>query len=121
MNNNQLLSIGDKLIASVKELFPKHAEFNSWVDHSRSAYVCNISWKLNNDVNRPNKPSRIILVIISREAIEDCNYENREQIIKEKFKDIIQKKYKSFDPDHDVSRYQSPPTEEWFVDSNILI
>jgi hypothetical protein len=120
MNDRQLLAISDELIAFVKELFPKHAEFNSWMDHSKWAYICNICWKLNSDKDRPNKPSRIILVIISREAIEDSNYENRKQIVQEKFKAIIQEKYKLFNADHDIPRYQSPPTEEWLVDSNSL-
>lgn len=120
MNNHQLLVIGDELIASVKELFPKHAEFNSQIDHSKHAYICSIYWKLNNDKDRPNKPSRIILVTISREAIEDSDYENRKQIIQERFKAVIAAKYKSFNPEHDIPRYQSPPTEEWLIENNSL-
>lgn len=120
MNDCELLVIGDELITSVKELFPKHAEFNSWIDHSKWAYICNVCWKLNNDKNRPNKPSRIILVNIPREAIEDSNYENRKQILQERFKAIIQEKYKSFNPEHNIPRYQSPPTEEWLVNNNTL-
>jgi len=118
MNDHQLLDVCEQLIAVIKDLFPEHAEFNSWIDHSRYACISRISWKLNNDENRPNKLSRIILVIIPCESIEDSDYKNRKQIVQERFKSFIQKKYVKFNPDHDVSRYKPPPTEEWLIDND---
>ena len=120
MNDNQLLAISEELVDAIKESFPSHAEFNFWVDHLRDACIIRICWKLNNDKDRPNKFSRIILIVISREAIEDSDYKNRKQLVLEKFKSFIQENYKSFIPNHDAPRYQSPPTEEWLLDNKGL-
>ena len=120
MNNQQLVSIGNELITSVKGIFPQNAEFECHYDSTRLAFVCTVYWKLNNDDRRPNKPSRIIVIVVSSESIEDSGYEKRKSIVHERFKTFIQAKYNQFTPNHDEPYGKPPPTEEWLIDNNLL-
>jgi len=120
MSNQQILSIGDDLIVTAKDLFPQHAEIDSRYDFDRLAFVCTIHWKLNNDDSRPNKTSRIILIVIPREVLEDTHYERRKQIVRERFKRYLEKKTPLFNPDHNELYGNPPPVEEWLVVNNLL-
>ncbi len=106
----------------IKDVFPNHAEFNTWCDGSRMSCICRICWKLNDDKSRPNKPSKIILIVISHEALDDYNdgSTNEQQDAQERFKEFIKKKYSNFDPNHDTPKYQTPPTEEWLVITSLI-
>lgn len=120
MNDKELLAIGNELISSMNGIFPPEANFETFLDHSRLSFACSIYWKLGNDRNRPNKPSKIIIILISYEAIEDSNYQKRDREVQDKFRSFIDAKYKTFNPDHNEPREKSPPNEEWIVVSNIL-
>lgn len=120
MDEQKWLSIGDELINSVKDQFPSHAVFSSTVDHLRHSYAANIYWKLGNDRARPNKPSRIIQVIISGEAIDDSQYDSRRDNMRERFVKYITSKNNQFNPEHDEPYGKSPPVEEWLVDNTVL-
>lgn len=121
MNHKEIISIGDELINAVKGVFPKNAEIESRFDGDRRAYVCTVYSKINNDKTRPNKPSRIIVIIIDRDSILDADYVNRKTIIIEKFSVFIRAKYEQYEPDHNVPSSLSPPIDEWYVDSEVFI
>jgi len=59
--------------------------------------ILRIDWKLGNDPNRPNKRSRLIRVIISEEAIDDCQDFNKAGV---RFLEIIKNRFSAFNPDH---------------------
>lgn len=120
MNQEKWKAIGDELLESIKDMFPPHAEFSSIVDHGRYSYLANIHWKLNNDNKRPNKPSRIILIVISGEALEDSDYNNRSNLVQERFKKFICDKVKHHNAEHDEPYGDAPPVEEWLVDTRLL-
>ena len=107
----------NQLIDLIKGIFPGQANFYTWYDSSKLSCLCRISWKLNDDSKRPNKTSKIILLIISQEAIDDYRDSTplKQQEAQKFFKNFIQNKYNQFDPNHDVPKNQSPPTEEWLV------
>jgi hypothetical protein len=84
MDDEKIHAIGNELIDSIRDIFPKESKIESFMDGSRLSFVCSLYWKLGNDASRPNKPSKIILIIISYEAIEDSNYEQRQQVVKDK-------------------------------------
>ena len=121
MDNDSLRAIGDELIGSIRGVFPNGAEIETCMDGSRLSFVCTVYWKLGDDISRPNKPSKIILIIISYEAIEDSDYHQHEQAVKDKLREFIKTKYKDFNPNHNEPRENSPPNEEWIVVSNILL
>lgn len=117
MDDQKWLSIGDELIKSVKDKFPLYAEISSIIDRDRRGYVARIHWRLGSDKERPNKSSRIILVIISGEAIDDSHYDSRRNEVHAKFEKFIDSKIKQFNPEHDESYNKLPPVDEWLVDN----
>src|SRR5690606_24396629 len=100
MDKSEIIKIGDDLIESVKDIFPADAEYDSRFDGMRGGYVSRINWKLNNDETRPNKPARIILIIISEEAVDDSDYWNHRLDVQQKFYKEIKQRYVSFVPVH---------------------
>ena len=84
----------DQWIELIRPIFPSEARIE--VDEGNDI-VLRIDWKLGNDPERPNKRSRLIRIVISRESIEDCRDFNTAGL---KFKKIIEEKFDGFDPDH---------------------
>ena len=106
---NDLLKKWTQLL---KPIFPAHAKFRPSVDGD---YYIVVGWKLSNDTNRPNKPSRKIKIKITEEAVEDYLQKESDQCAKadDNLKRFIEKKYREFNPDHNASKYKSPPVELW--------
>ncbi len=120
MDQGKWKAIGDQLLDSIKDMFPLHAEYSSIIDHGRYGYLANIHWKLNNDINRPNKSSRIILIVILGEALEDSDYDHRSNLVQERFKRFISDKLKHHNAEHDEPYGKAPPIDEWIVDNICL-
>ncbi len=100
----------DQWLKQIKTIFPESARIGN--DHQESDAIIKIDWKLENDLDRPNKRSRLIKIIISGEAIEDCQNPVEAGKI---FHKIIKEKFSSFDPDHDDSIHTGPPEEVWVI------
>ena len=96
-------------IELIRPLFPKNTRIQLYAGNG---VVLRIDWKLRGDPNRPNKRSRLIRVIIPGEAIDDCT---DFKMAGSRFKEIIQAKLSTFNPDHDTPKYSSPLIEQWFV------
>ena len=93
----------------IRHLFPPDASIE--IDEADDV-VLRIDWKLGNDPERPNKRSRLIRVIISIEAIEDCrDY----KLSGDKFYEIIKGRIAFFNPDHDQPRWTRVPIEDWVI------
>ena len=89
---------------------------------SFDAFVVNVSWKLDDDPERPNKPSRTLSIRVSHEAMEDfasATELKRAEALR-RISDFIAKKMATFDPKHDVPKYQPPPVETWVVSTHVL-
>jgi len=96
-------------IEQLRPVFPSEAEIEL---HEANDPIITIDWPLRNDPHRPNKRSKQIMIVISREAIEDCQDFDRAGIM---LKKIVENRYKDFEPDHDHSVLVSPPKEEWII------
>jgi hypothetical protein len=96
-------------IELIRTLFPKGARIE--IDEGDDV-VLRIDWKLGNDPDRPNKRTRLIRVIISKETITDCK---DVKTAGTRIKKIIQDKLSLFNPDHNTRKYARPPIEEWVL------
>jgi len=96
-------------IELIKPTFPPEAriEVDEWDD-----IILRIDWKLGNDPERPNKRSRLIRIVISREMIEDCQNFDKAGV---KFRKIIENNFSAFNPDHNSLKIEGPPVEEWII------
>lgn len=104
----------NKWIELMRPIFPLDARIE--IEESNDIAI-KIVWKLSNDPERLNKRSRLIKIIISEEAVEDCQDFDEAS---HKFKDIVLNRYSAFNPDHDNPREVGPPVEEWLISTNDL-
>ena len=108
-----------KWINLIRPLFPNSARFRTYFK-SRD-YCIAIDWLLKTDLNRPRKKSKVIEITIREEFINDYLEKNADQRIKidKGLAEFIKQKLSVFDPDHNKTRYQRRPVEEWLVSSII--
>ena len=63
-----------KWIELIRPIFPPEASIEA--DESNDV-ILRIDWLLGNDPERQNKRSRLIIIVISKEAVEDCKDFNK--------------------------------------------
>lgn len=103
-----------KWIELIRPLFPSNASIE--IDEGDDL-VLRIDWELRNDLDRPHKRSRLIRVVISREAIEDCKDFN---VAGKRFRKAIEERLSLFNPEHNRPRYVGSPIEEWRVTTSVI-
>ncbi len=101
-------------------LLPNKASISS-TDHSEK-FVASISWELDNDPERPHKRSRILVIEIPQETVED--YKNK-SVAKQKADDKklaqqIKELLQDFNPDHDAPIGQEAPEKRLVIGNAIL-
>jgi hypothetical protein len=98
-----------KWIELIRPIFPSGAIIGA---DENNAVILRIDWFLGNDQKRQNRRSRLIIIVVSREAIEDCQDFDKAGL---KFQKIIEKKFSTFNPDHNHSILVRPPAEKWVI------
>ncbi len=85
-------------------------------------YSAEVSWELGNDPERPSKKSKTIVIIVSRETIDDylTKSQARQNIDKKKLAAFIATHLHEFDPDHDNPVGVLSPEVEWIINSDVL-
>jgi hypothetical protein len=81
-----------------------------------------VSWKLNDDPDRPNKMSKTIAIAVSHEAAQDfasASAANQVQAF-ERVATFLKHKLAQFDPSHNSPKYDSPPVEHWVINTAIV-
>lgn len=76
-----------------------------------------ISWKLKNDLARPNKRSRYIILVIPEEYLEDYrDGSQHERVAREtRIIEFVKERLKQFNPDHTTPYGQPVPEEKWIL------
>ena len=112
------MGVSNRLVDAVMKHMPSNAD--SYVTETEfGGAVLSVHWKLGNDPQRPNKRSKTIVIRLTRELLEDFpNYPpSMQQTAVGRIEHWIAESLKSFDPNHQMSRFQEPPTEEWVISS----
>jgi len=117
---DELKEIGDELISYVEDIFPEGSEVKQEIDFDSENYKCHISWLLKNDAIRPNKRSKIIIIRISRETLSEYKISKSKSTLQIKFISYIKELYANFNPEHNNTKNQAPPIEEWLISSEIF-
>jgi hypothetical protein len=81
-----------------------------------------VSWKLNDDLERPNKMSKTISIHVSHEVVQDFSNasEHGQTDAYRRLNSFLSQKLANLDPRHNAPRHESPPVEQWFIDTNLL-
>ncbi len=76
-----------------------------------------VTGTVTSDQDRPNKPTKTITIIISRETLSDylAASQSSQKTFDAKLIRYIKTQVASFSPDHNRPRSQGPPVEQWFV------
>jgi hypothetical protein len=82
-----------------------------------------VSWKLDDDPERPNKMSRTISICVSREAAEDFASASAadQRGAFSRVVAFLSAKLSTFDPKHNVPKYGGPPVEQWVISTEVVL
>ncbi len=115
--NNELK---DHWASLLRPVFPDGTDFD--IDLGASDFRAKARWKVGTDLDRPNKMSKTIFIIVPVETARD--YENKSDTQRQaddgKLRDFVVSKLANHDPDHDTQKGEPPPTVKWFADASVL-
>ena len=111
------MTLQDTLTQIVSSVMPSNAEIR--VNPQTAYYQAGISWKLNNDPERPNKESKVIILNVSYEVLQAIpNLSGAEQQgALNRINIFLKEKLKSFNPDHNEPHGAPAPTVTWEINS----
>jgi len=110
----------EQILKAIQAAMPVHAE----IQGIRGAGCVNVmvSWRLNDDPDRPNKRSKTIEITVSREAADDfANASAADQARAfARVSAFLGNCLAQFDPSHDTPRYESPPVVHWVINTDLV-
>ena len=82
-----------------------------------------VSWKLNDDPERPNKMSKTIAICVSHEAVQDyASASSADQAdAHHRLSSFLLKNIANFDPTHNAQKDEIPPVEKWVITSDVIV
>jgi hypothetical protein len=110
----------DEVVNAIRQIMPADAEIQ--VVNLTLGFYVGVSWRLNDDPERPNKMSKTISINVSHEAAQDFTsaLEHDQADAYRRLNRFLSKNLANFDPRHNAPRHESPPVEQWFIDTNLL-
>ena len=116
MNRDGLLSTKKYLESIIVPYLPNNYEHETELREYRDFHL-EVSGKITGDPKRPNKPAKLIKIIIPKEKIDDYFEapESSQKSFDEKLIKYIKTKSVNFNPDHGESYDRDTPIEEWLV------
>jgi hypothetical protein len=106
--------LGEEIVKLIHELFPGDTEFG--VAERDRGILVRVNWPLRDDAARPNKMSKFVHLIVTREAVED--YLKDERTIGtalDAIAEFVRVRLASFDPTHETAVGGIPPVVRWIV------
>jgi hypothetical protein len=81
-----------------------------------------VSWKLNDNPERPNKMSKTIAITVSHEATQDFASASAGDKARafDRVAAFLQAQLAQFDPSHNAPKYEPPPVEQWVINTAIV-
>jgi hypothetical protein len=114
------MSFQNEIVKAIHASMPSAAELR--VIESAGGFYVGVSWKLNDDPERPNKMSKTISILVSDEAAQDfasASIANQE-VAYQRINLFLSDKLASFDPQHGALRHEPPPVDQWVIGSSLL-
>jgi hypothetical protein len=110
-----------EILAAIQAAMPANAEIQ--VVPGVEAVNIGVSWKLNDDPDRPNKRSKTISICVSHEAAQDFEAASTADHggAYRRVAEFLAAKLAAFDPQHNVPKHESPPVERWVISSAVLL
>jgi hypothetical protein len=115
------MTIDAEILQAIRNAMPPNAEIE--VVPGAGAFNVRVYWKLNDDLERPNKMSKTISISVSHEAAQDFASASAadQGAAYERVASFLSAKLAGFDPRHNLPKYEPPPVEQWVVSSSVLL
>ena len=115
------MPLEDQILQAIKAAMPADAEI--LVVPGIESLKVGASWKLNDDPERPNKMSKTISICVSHEAAQDFASASavNQGAAYGRVLAFLSAKLSQFDPRHNAPRYESPPVEQWVINSAVVL
>lgn len=115
------MSFEDQILQAVKIAMPANAEIQ--VVPGTGVFNVGVSWRLKDDPERPNKMSKTISICVSHEAAEDFSSASAidQGAAFDRVVAFLSAKLATFDPRHNVPKYEAPPVEKWIISSGVVL
>ncbi|MDX1557348.1 MAG: hypothetical protein R3193_00460 [Marinobacter sp.] len=112
--------MSNDLIDAIRSAMPPDAELR--VVNRLPGFDVAVSWKLDDDPERPNKPSKTIAISVTDEAAEDFTNASgsEKQDALARLQKFLAQNLRKFDPAHNTPKYESPPVERWQLTTSVL-
>lgn len=115
------MSFENQIIQAITAAMPHNAEIQ--VVPGIGAINVDVSWKLNDDPERPNKMSKTISICVSHEAAQD--FANASAIDQgaayPRVAAFLSAKLATFDPQHNIPKNEMLPVEKWVINSAVVL
>jgi len=110
------MTISTIIVDEIMKSMPQDAE-KYLIQNGFGSFTLCIHWKLNNDLQRPNKHSKTIAIFIPQELIEDFpSYsEAIQQSALSRLRTYIAAHLNNFNPEHDTPKGFLEPVEKWNI------
>jgi len=114
------MSLEEQILQAVTEVMPPNVEVR--VEPGRKEFKVRVSWKLNDDPERPNKTSKILLICVSHEAVEDYATASciEQEAAYRRIVTFLSAKLATFDPQHNEPIYKAPPVVRWVITPDVV-
>lgn len=115
------MSFEEHILQVVRAAMPPGAEIQ--VVPGNGVLNVGVSWKLNDDPERLNKMSKTISICVSLEAAQDFASASAadQGAAYRRVAAFLSAKLATFDPQHDVPKYEVPPVEQWVISSAVVL
>lgn len=115
------MSFDDQILQAIKAAMPANAEIR--VVPGIGSLNVGVSWKLNDDPERPNKMSKTIAICVSHEAAQDFASASASDqgAAYQRVSAFLSGKLAQFDPQHNAPKYEAPPVEQWVISSAVVL
>lgn len=112
--------MSNELVEAIRSAMPPDAELR--VVNRLPGFDVSVSWKLDDEPGRPNKPSKMIAISVTDEAAEDFASASgpMKQDALAGLQKFLANNLRKFDPTHNTPRYESPPVERWQITKSVL-
>lgn len=115
------MSFDDQMIQAITNAMPTGAEIR--VVPGVGAINVGVSWKLNDDPERPNKMSKTISICVSHEAAQDfasASTADKNEAY-ERVATFLSAKLAAFNPQHNAPKHEAPPVEQWVINTDVVL
>jgi hypothetical protein len=115
------MSLKEQALKAIRAEMPPSAEIDEIPDKGR--FTVDVSWKLNDDPERPNKMSKTISICVSNEAAKDFDTASAadQEAAYRRISTFLSKKLAVFNPQHELPKSTEPPVDLWVITSAVVL